>query len=379
MPSTITTFHTFAAGTKARASQVNTNFSNVRGDFLPINENTASASDMTHTLGATDHRWAGAFLGYADFKANTTTAGVVVRADTAATAGALLIQIASITVAKVVPTGFDGAYMKPSSIPESALAFTYHMSITAFSSAASYSWTVPADGVLLTRGAGGGGGGGGGGTTGGGVVNAGGGGGGASGNCLISHLLSVTAGEVLSITVGSPGAIGAIAGNGSSGGATVIYRGGTAILTLNGGAGGAKGVNSSGGAGGGIYGGAGGTGATSAGTNGTSGITDGILTVAGGGGGGGGGAGSFAGATGGSYSFLGYAGGTPGNGQGGIAGGGGGGGGSIFAAGGGGGTRGGAPAGPFAGSMGSGGGAGAADGAGSTGGSGYIEFRYLRT
>lgn len=372
MPSTITTYHSFTAGTKARSSQVNTNFSNHRGDNLPIYETTAAASDMVHNLGAADHRWAGGFLGYVDLKGITTTTSLVFRGDTTVTAGAFLFQIASVTVAKIVATGFDGAYMKPSSVPLSALAFTYQLSLTAFSSAASYSWTCPASGVVLVKALGGGGGSGGGGTTAGGVTPAGGGGGGASGNGIILYALSVTAGEVLSITVGAPGAAGGLAGNGASGGSTLVYRGGTAILTLLGGAGGSKGLNPTGGAGGGIYGGAGG----SPGVAGSSGITDGILTV---GGGGGGGNTNSNGGTGGAYSFLGYNGGTPGAAQGGVAGGGGGGAASVMANGGTGGTRGGSPAGPFAGTLGSGGGGAGADGTGTAGGTGYIEFRYLTT
>ena len=59
MPSTntITAFHTFVAKTRARASHVNTNFDNLRGHFLPINTDTATASHQTHNLGSSDHQW----------------------------------------------------------------------------------------------------------------------------------------------------------------------------------------------------------------------------------------------------------------------------------------------------------------------------------
>lgn len=63
MPNTITAYNTFSAGTKARASQVNTNFSNHRGTLVPINENTATASDNTHDLGQSDRRWKDLYLG----------------------------------------------------------------------------------------------------------------------------------------------------------------------------------------------------------------------------------------------------------------------------------------------------------------------------
>lgn len=57
MPSTITSFTTFVAGTKARATEVNANFSNFRGDLIPVNADTASSSDNTHNLGLSSHQW----------------------------------------------------------------------------------------------------------------------------------------------------------------------------------------------------------------------------------------------------------------------------------------------------------------------------------
>lgn len=56
-PATITAIHTFVAGTKARAGQVNTNFSNLRGHMLPLSSDTQTASHQTHDLGAPDHHW----------------------------------------------------------------------------------------------------------------------------------------------------------------------------------------------------------------------------------------------------------------------------------------------------------------------------------
>ena len=55
MPQTITSFPTFSPNTKARSSEVNTNFSNFRGSIIPIEENTAAASNLDHDLGAVDH------------------------------------------------------------------------------------------------------------------------------------------------------------------------------------------------------------------------------------------------------------------------------------------------------------------------------------
>lgn len=64
MPSTatITAFNTFVAGTRARAADVNTNFTNFRGHIVPTNADTQTASNNTHDLGATDHQWRRLYL-----------------------------------------------------------------------------------------------------------------------------------------------------------------------------------------------------------------------------------------------------------------------------------------------------------------------------
>lgn len=64
---TVTSFVTMVAGTKARASDVNTNFSNFRGHILPINSDTQTSSHNTHDLGATDHYWRRLYIGTAPF------------------------------------------------------------------------------------------------------------------------------------------------------------------------------------------------------------------------------------------------------------------------------------------------------------------------
>jgi hypothetical protein len=65
MPSsaTITGYNTFTGRTRAKATEVNANFQNHRGHNVPINTDTATASDNTHDLGASDHRWREAYLG----------------------------------------------------------------------------------------------------------------------------------------------------------------------------------------------------------------------------------------------------------------------------------------------------------------------------
>lgn len=72
MPNTITTYNTFAGGTKARATQVNQNFNNYRGTLLPINEDSASASTNTHDLGSADHRWKDVYANTINLRGATT-------------------------------------------------------------------------------------------------------------------------------------------------------------------------------------------------------------------------------------------------------------------------------------------------------------------
>lgn len=62
MPNTITAFYDFVQGTKARAAQVNTNFGNFRGTLVPIQEDTAAASNLTHSMGTTEHRWSAGYM-----------------------------------------------------------------------------------------------------------------------------------------------------------------------------------------------------------------------------------------------------------------------------------------------------------------------------
>lgn len=62
MPTTITVYNDFQGTQRAYADDVDENFSNHRGTLLPIEENTAAASDNSHDLGSTDHRYRTAYL-----------------------------------------------------------------------------------------------------------------------------------------------------------------------------------------------------------------------------------------------------------------------------------------------------------------------------
>jgi hypothetical protein len=234
MPSTITTFNTFVAGTKARASEVNTNFSNFRGDFVPINEATASASNNTHYLGAPDHYWAGLYTSQISLGYLTTTAIPVMSGDAAATGGAYDFKLGGVTKAYVGASGMTNASLENSArtIIVNELQYT----------TVAYDWTVPLGHTQLpVEGYGGGGGGGGGAKVVGATAP-----GGSGGNGAFPFLatLSVTPGEILSIVVGAPGTPGAAgsAGGGGgfagNGGSSIIYRAGTPIFIAYGGLGG---------------------------------------------------------------------------------------------------------------------------------------------
>lgn len=64
MPSTatITAFYNFTANTKARASQVNTNFDVFRGHLLPVSPSTSTAIGNTYDLGSNEYYWRNLYL-----------------------------------------------------------------------------------------------------------------------------------------------------------------------------------------------------------------------------------------------------------------------------------------------------------------------------
>lgn len=218
---------------------------------------------------------------------------------------------------------------------------------------------------------GGGGGGGGGRPTSGGVTAGGGGGGGEGsvGNLKQPFIIPVTPAETLTITIGVGGRGGGISATGVAGGATIIKRSSTTLVSM---AGGLAGLTGSGGTGG-NGGGAGGSAGISSGTGATGTLAFNPNLVPGSGGGGGGGGGTGSGGLGAPVSIFGFTGGTTG-GASANRGGGGGGGASCFANGGNG-TSVTIP--PTIGTLGSGGGGGPGDTAGAAGGNGQIVFYYL--
>jgi hypothetical protein len=98
---TITSFYTFSGNTKARATNVNTNFSNFRGHLLPIDPNTISCIGDTYDVGSVEYRFNKAWVNYVEFDRPTTTCSVTQFSNTAVTAGSLITQINSISVSEL--------------------------------------------------------------------------------------------------------------------------------------------------------------------------------------------------------------------------------------------------------------------------------------
>ena len=84
MPTSITAYTTFSFSGRASPVLMNQNFSNHRGDLLPIDETIPAASDNIHNLGSSDHAWVEAYLSRLNFS-GVTTVGLYITGDTAGT------------------------------------------------------------------------------------------------------------------------------------------------------------------------------------------------------------------------------------------------------------------------------------------------------
>ncbi len=135
MPSsaTITTFYTFVANSKARASQVNLNFSLWRGHVIPIHPDTATSADNSYDLGSSEYYWRNLYVGEVDLRTSTSTASLRLKGDTSATAGAFVFEIEGQEVARIGPNGFGGGDLAPNSVTIGAL-FSRYTSATATAS-----------------------------------------------------------------------------------------------------------------------------------------------------------------------------------------------------------------------------------------------------
>lgn len=97
MPSTatITSFYTFSAGTKARSSEVNTNFSVLRGHIIPIDPNTTTSINNTYDIGSSEYYWKTGYFGSVDILGSTSTTNFTISQDTSYTNGAVIFKVGS--------------------------------------------------------------------------------------------------------------------------------------------------------------------------------------------------------------------------------------------------------------------------------------------
>jgi hypothetical protein len=234
MPNTITVYYEFTASTKARASQVNANFSNHRGHRLPIDPTATSATTDTYNLGSEDYRWLNVFANTVDLKSSTSTASLTLSGDTAATTGAFAFKIEGTTKARITTNGIDGAYIQAGSVLLAALGFTPHINVETFTANGTFTAPTATTYAICFGWAGGGGG------QGGSSAETSNGGAGAP---AAFQITAVTPGNAYSITIGSGGGGGAASGgagagsSGSTGNDTTF----STLLTWTGGGGGAAG------------------------------------------------------------------------------------------------------------------------------------------
>lgn len=100
MPSTatVTAYYTFVANTRAKAAEVNNNFSLYRGHMIPIEPLTATSSHLQHDLGSTDHSWRVGYMQSLSLRTATTTARFIIQGNAAVTAGAADFLFDSTTI-----------------------------------------------------------------------------------------------------------------------------------------------------------------------------------------------------------------------------------------------------------------------------------------
>jgi len=103
--STITSFYSFTSTSKAKASEVNTNFDALRGHFLPIDPNTGTAATTkTYDLGSSDHKWNNIYSQNIDINLTTTTQSIISGEST----GAISFKSDNSSKFKITDDGYIG-------------------------------------------------------------------------------------------------------------------------------------------------------------------------------------------------------------------------------------------------------------------------------
>ena len=116
MPSTITAYTTFVAGTKAKATEINNNLSNHRGTLLPITEATATVSDLTYDLGTSEHPWRETYTNNINF--HQTSGSNIIKFQISAAELDLFID--SITSCNFGVNGMNWDYLGPAVVTGSS-------------------------------------------------------------------------------------------------------------------------------------------------------------------------------------------------------------------------------------------------------------------
>ncbi len=157
MPNTITEFYVVSPGTKARSSEANANWGNMRGTFLPINEDTASASDGVHNLGSLDHRWGTVYTEALNLAGLTSTAALTFQTLNL-TAGGMEILSGATTITSFTTNGMRRKHLDnfeqttssnvPGTAIVSSLNFYRQCMTTSVSTVASYRFTCRGGGTV---------------------------------------------------------------------------------------------------------------------------------------------------------------------------------------------------------------------------------------
>lgn len=111
MPSslTITAQYSFTPYTKARAIQLNTNFSNLRGHMLPIDPTSTSASDQAYNLGSSLYRWRTGYLNGVSLSISTGSSLIL----SGTTAGGFKFTLDSTIPFSMISTNYKGHNATP--------------------------------------------------------------------------------------------------------------------------------------------------------------------------------------------------------------------------------------------------------------------------
>lgn len=120
MPSsaTITSFYTFTGGNRARSSEVNSNFGNLRGHIFPVDPTITAGSNNTYDLGSSEYRWRTAYAQIVDISITTTAAMTI----EGGAGGSMDFKVNGTRVLAVNDSGLVAVNATPRGITTSAVA-----------------------------------------------------------------------------------------------------------------------------------------------------------------------------------------------------------------------------------------------------------------